>query len=93
MNEPTDVEKLAAARVDRVGDCTAVAPVDLLRAATADILTGRLAAERIVICFSTRNPPGVDDEFGTMRCGVTRLEQIGLLQVCLDQAVRYWRGV
>lgn len=87
----SDVEKLAAKRVERASDNADVRPIDLLRAMANDIESGQLECDGLLIIF--RNRPAVGDwSFGSYRCRLTRDEEAGTLMLAQDRFMKRWMG-
>lgn len=79
----TDVEKLAALRVNKKTQNTDVKPVDLLRAAVYALETGEENFNAVML-LTRELKPGGDVQTGSWRCGLTREQELVTLVYAHD---------
>lgn len=93
----SDIEKLAAKRLDKTSTSMNASPLDLLRAAAHDLETGRVPCDGIVIVFMHR--PGLyeqgkeNDEPWTCtvhRAKMTADQELVALELAKDQCKHRW---
>lgn len=77
---------IAVARTRRETDNTKTSPTDLLETVLADIREGKIKVDTIFVVYARREE-GAIVEFNTARCGLTRVEEVGLLQTAVTTAV------
>ncbi len=92
----TEVTDLRLARLERDGNNKKISVEDLLRLALKDVATGRIGDSpqaRPVSCFLCIVVEESDEVWSTVgyRCGLSRQEEIGLIELYKAQQVRKWQ--
>jgi len=86
----SDIERMAALRVNKQKDNSTVTPVDLLRAMASDIETGELKLDGLLLIHVNR-PGDSDWSYGTYRCGLTRDQELVALTMAKFRCIKDWR--
>jgi hypothetical protein len=80
------VTNIAVARARRETDNTKTSPVDLLELVLADLREGKIKPDAMLVMYAIRDDGNIV-EFGSYRCGLKRLEEVGLLQTAVNTEI------
>lgn len=79
-------------RIGQETDNTKVKPVELLQQMISDIESGELNCDGLLL-IAFHRPTDADWRIESYRCGLSRCEELALLDLEHERHIRHWRNI